>query len=129
MKKNIQVHLPTLLFAVLIFVLSSIPDLDAPDLGFDFNDKIYHLMEYLIFGFLLSRSGRDFRDRVKYPLFVMVLFAGTLYAASDEIHQYFVPGRECDVRDFAADVAGIVLGFAGYWIIARHFRKISNFRQ
>lgn len=123
MKKNARAHLPTLLFAVLIFVVSSIPDLDTPDLGFEMEDKVYHFLEYFIFGFLLSRSGHALQSRLKYPLFWMVFLTGTLYAASDEIHQYFVPGRECDVRDFAVDVVGIVLGQTIYWMFIRYFRK------
>ena len=33
-----------------------------------------------------------------------------LYAASDELHQYFVPGRSCEVRDVALDVLGALAG-------------------
>jgi VanZ family protein len=33
-----------------------------------------------------------------------------LYGASDEIHQYFVPGRVCDIFDLVADSIG---GFIG----------------
>ncbi|MBU4129066.1 VanZ family protein, partial [bacterium] len=31
-----------------------------------------------------------------------------LYALSDEIHQFFVPGREFDLWDLVADSLGIV---------------------
>ena len=41
-----------------------------------------------------------------------VIFWGVLaalaYAASDEIHQSFVPGRVASVQDFAADGLGIL---------------------
>jgi VanZ family protein len=33
----------------------------------------------------------------------------TLYGASDEIHQYFVPNRSSEVQDWLADAAGAVL--------------------
>jgi VanZ family protein len=123
MNKSIRLHLPTILYALLIFTLSSLRNLNAPNLGFDFGDKVYHLLEYCVFGFLLMRSGQDFQGSVKYPLFLLVFLAGTLYAASDEIHQYFVPGRECDVWDFTADVIGILLGQAVYRMILARFRK------
>ena len=35
-----------------------------------------------------------------------------LYAASDEIHQLFVPGRSGEVRDVMIDFSGAVLGIA-----------------
>jgi VanZ family protein len=33
----------------------------------------------------------------------------TLYAVSDEIHQYFVPGRACRFGDICIDTAGSIL--------------------
>jgi VanZ family protein len=35
---------------------------------------------------------------------------GALYGISDEIHQYFVPGRVMDWTDAVADTCGIALG-------------------
>ncbi len=34
----------------------------------------------------------------------------TAYASSDELHQYFVPGRSCELRDVFIDACGAVLG-------------------
>jgi VanZ family protein len=40
-----------------------------------------------------------------------VVFAvGTCYAATDEFHQWFVPGRQCDVFDFLSDAVGVIAG-------------------
>jgi VanZ family protein len=36
----------------------------------------------------------------------------TLYGVSDELHQLFVPGRNCDWHDVVADAAGSLLGAA-----------------
>lgn len=33
-----------------------------------------------------------------------------LYACSDELHQYFVPGRSCELRDVMIDSAGALVG-------------------
>ena len=33
-----------------------------------------------------------------------------LYAISDEIHQYFVPGRSAEIRDVLIDVLGANIG-------------------
>ena len=50
-----------------------------------------------------------------------------LYAVSDEIHQYFVPGRACMLRDMLIDTCGASCGIAAVsfliYIVRKH-RKI-----
>ena len=51
------------------------------------------------------------------------------YALSDELHQYFVPFRTADVRDFAYDVGGAVLALVACWawhIISTPKAQIPN---
>ena len=38
------------------------------------------------------------------------MLIGLAYAASDEIHQYFVPGRSSDAGDWLADALGVGAG-------------------
>lgn len=47
---------------------------------------------------------------------------GTLYAASDEIHQYFVPERACSIIDVCIDSAGVVSGMLLFYAV-RHIRE------
>lgn len=47
------------------------------------------------------------------------------YAVSDEIHQYFVPGRSCELRDVFIDFSGSVLGIILIAIILIFFRNIK----
>ncbi len=37
---------------------------------------------------------------------------GIIYATSDEIHQYFVPGRACMIEDVFIDTLGVMLGIS-----------------
>ena len=46
-----------------------------------------------------------------------------LYAASDEIHQLLVPGREGKVTDWLFDCLGAVLGLLVVYLILRQVRK------
>lgn len=50
-----------------------------------------------------------------------------LYAVSDEIHQYFVPGRACMLRDMLIDTCGAACGIAAVsfliYVVRKH-RKI-----
>lgn len=41
----------------------------------------------------------------------------SLYAVTDEVHQLFVEGRSCELRDWAIDTAGAVTGAIGFLII------------
>ena len=105
-------------FALAIFILSSLPGAAVPQLGFRFGDKLLHLSEYGIFGFLLYRAFRG----TSRP-FLLTVLTGVIYAASDEFHQLFVPGRYCDFWDFVADAAGVAL----LGVIAGMFyRRVRN---
>lgn len=70
-------------------------------------DKLAHLVEYALLGFLLGRA-------TERPGWAWALAA--LYGASDEFHQGFVPGREVSLWDWLADAAGAGLGS---WLSAR----------
>ncbi len=103
---------PAIFWTVLIFVLSSFSSLKTPDLGFHFQDKLHHFIFYSFYGFLLARAffyqDRYLRLQKFFLLFTVLL--GSLYGLSDEIHQYFVPGRMMDFWDFLADMLGVSLG-------------------
>lgn len=45
---------------------------------------------------------------LKYPGLISLLFV-SIYAISDEIHQYFVPGRSCEIRDMLIDISGAIV--------------------
>ena len=96
-----SVWLPIVLWAALIFALSSIPSLGT-DLGtWDLVlRKAAHVVEYAVLGALLGRALPT------VPAFV----AGVAYAVTDEIHQAFVEGRAGTPIDVAIDAVGVLLG-------------------
>ena len=47
------------------------------------------------------------------------LLAAALYAASDEIHQSFVPGRGPAVTDVLLDSAGALCGILFIWLLVQ----------
>ena len=116
---------PFLLYCLLIFWLSAQSDPGSLS-PFVIPDKIAHLVEYAGFGFLLMRLLTYFKPEwgaVQH--LIWVLSCALLYGLSDEIHQYFVPGRECSWMDLAADGAGGYLG-ARLWMVvsdAKFFRE------
>ena len=90
--------LPVVLWAGVIFALSSIPSLGDWDL---FLRKCAHITEYAVLAVLLVRAV----DR-EGP----ALALGILYAASDELHQAFVRGRHASPIDIAIDTVGLLIG-------------------
>ena len=93
--------LPATAWAGLIFWLSSLPTVPAPEVPYI--DKVAHFGAYAVLGALLAFAA----DRSRTPLAAAVLL-GVLYGASDEVHQMFVPGRSADVLDWCADAAGVL---------------------
>jgi len=113
-------QLPAILWALLIFVASSIPDISLPNLQFMASDKAIHLIVYFVLCILLHRAlsnQQRFPKLAKWSLACAVLFS-ILYGASDEIHQSFVPNRDASIYDLAADSIGTLL-FLGYSVF-RH---------
>ena len=102
--------LPAVAYMAVIVGMSSIPGHDLPDLGLWSFDKVVHAIEFGLLGILLYRALRF--PRPVWRPYLLTLLIGIPFAALDEIHQLFVPGRFCDIYDFLMDVAGIVL-FAG----------------
>src|SRR5947209_3138874 len=76
-------------------------------------DKILHTIEYAGLGLLLFRaiSGEGVATA---PALTAAIAVVALYGASDEIHQYFVPLRSADVRDWLVDIFGGSVGAVGY---------------
>ncbi|OPL19766.1 MAG: hypothetical protein AVO35_01970 [Candidatus Aegiribacteria sp. MLS_C] len=98
-----------LLVAAGIFYLSHQPSLMVVPPLFPHQDKVLHMAEY----FLLIVAMFVNRDLYRGRRLPSVLFTiGMLYALSDEIHQSFIPGRDCSPLDLAADAAGLAAGLA-----------------
>ena len=108
--RALSVWLPVVLWAGVIFAFSSVPSLST---GLGTWDTILrkgaHITEYAILGALLYRAlGSD-------PL---ALATGIAYAATDELHQYFVRGRHASPVDVAIDAVGVSLGML-VWLRVR----------
>ena len=74
--------------------------------------KSAHFSIYMILGVL---SFLTFISYEKLLFALRLTLSGgicLLYAASDEIHQLFIPGRSGEVRDVMIDFSGAVLGIA-----------------
>lgn len=106
-------YLPALLWAALIMVVSSIPDLSTKSIRIGYIDKIAHFGEYSVLGFLTAYAIGGFH-RSAWRIFGISSLLSALYGIFDELHQLFVPGRTTEIWDMAADILGAVLASALY---------------
>lgn len=80
-------------------------------------DKALHLLEYAVLGALCYRAVvRTFP--AGFPM-GWSFTIGVMYAATDEFHQRFVPGRQSDWADLAADAGGVLLGLIAAHVVLR----------
>jgi VanZ family protein len=97
-------------WALLIFLLSSIPGAAFPASKLFSYDKLLHAGVYSVLGaFCFMAIPRRF-SRKSSVLVALSCALATLYGFTDEFHQLFVPGRSADLRDVLADCVG---GLAG----------------
>jgi len=108
---------PAVLCAVGIFVQSSIPGEKIPDIELFSHDKLIHVAIYFVFAFALLHALRH-QARVAYlseNALLCGMFFATLYAISDETHQFFTPNRSSEIWDLNADMLGILLAGFVFW--------------
>jgi len=126
LKKFLRLWFPLLVWAVFIFCLSGIPDLKT-GLEFDFIlRKIFHVVEYLILVFLLYRAFAGSFNINAARLFIYPAALSFLYAITDELHQSFVPGRNCSIRDVLIDAIGIFAFYIINIFVSRKKNKITT---
>jgi len=118
---------PVALYALAIFVESSISQVPALPSGF--TDKDGHGLLYAGLAVLVLRaaSGATWDGVTLRAAAAAVAFAA-VYGITDEFHQWFVPGRTADVNDWVADCTGAAIGVAVVWLIARLARERWNHR-
>ena len=79
--------------------------------------KLAHLSVFLLLGVLATNAFRlTFKNKKE---FIFALAFCFLYSVSDEIHQYFVPGRACRFYDVIVDTIGACLGISIFPFLRR----------
>ena len=92
--------------------------------------KAAHFTEFLVLGMCLSANMRDLREKniadgtaaADAPAAAYCFaawFTGTVYAMTDEFHQFFVPDRMCSFTDVCIDSAGVACGVLIYCLCTR----------
>ena len=133
-KKRILPLIITVLIMVFIFLQSALPadlskeesnlivqalieflHVDPKILSFAVR-KCAHFTEYLLLGLSLFATVREYdpdgleRNEQWRRTALLSWGIGALYALTDEVHQAFVPGRSCEIRDMLIDSCGVAAG-------------------
>ena len=133
-KKRIFPLVITILIMAFIFLQSALPadlskeesnlivqalieflHVDAKILSFAVR-KCAHFTEYLLLGLSLFATVREYdpvrleRNEQWQRTALLSWGIGALYALTDEVHQAFVPGRSCEIRDMLIDSCGVAAG-------------------
>lgn len=90
--------------------------------------KIAHFTIYTIAGFNMYGFINTYKIRNKNKI-IIVIFAGVLYAISDEVHQMFSGGRTPAIKDVCIDTVGAIFGICVFMAINRMIKaclKISK---
>ncbi|MEZ4767943.1 MAG: VanZ family protein [Caldilineales bacterium] len=81
---------------------------------------VAHFSEFAALAALLWLALRKTTAISRQTMLGVSFFGAALFAAIDEVHQAFVPGRTPDMRDLVVDVAGILVALAVVrWLVAR----------
>ncbi len=71
----------------------------------------------------LRKPMAEDRRPWRWPEAWQAVFLVALYAASDEVHQLFVPNRQASVVDVMIDTTGAVLGVGLLWGVGRCLKR------
>jgi VanZ family protein len=105
-----------LAYAMTIFYVSSLSGKTVP--AMKTSDKLLHAVEFGGLSLLLCRAlWAQVPGCPRRSVALMSVLITIGYGISDELHQWFVPGREADVADVVADSLG-ALGAAWVWVQA-----------
>lgn len=108
---RLSLWIPVVLWAGVIFALSSIPSLGTGLGTWDLVlRKLGHAAEYAILAALLWRA-------LQRPWVALAI--ASLYAVTDEVHQAFVRGRQASPADWAIDTAGAAIGVGACLLVRR----------
>jgi len=117
-KHHLHKFIPAFIWMIVIFYFSSFPTSGVVGTSTQrfLILKSFHLIEYAILAIFIYFAINHFR---------LSLLISYLYALSDELHQFFTPGRTSKFTDTLIDLVGIIIGFLIYdQIIKRLFKKI-----
>ena len=107
--------------------------LNQEDMTYETISKIHnwirqaaHFFEYMILGVLAFQFFKQYISKKILRIAAVSILFCIVYSISDEIHQYFVPGRATDILDVITDTAGSITGISIALLSAKFIIKIRS---
>ena len=85
--------------------------------------KVAHFSIYTVVGLLLMGLLSTYKIKENWRMILSILL-GMIYAASDEIHQSFIPGRSPKITDVCIDTLGVILGILLILLAIKIYNRI-----
>ena len=148
-KQKIIAWLAVFFWMTIIFISSHLPATESSELssgitefileafgeiisniGIGINDlhfivrKNAHFFAYLVLG-LLTANALRISGGLSYTRAILAFGFCVVYAASDEFHQLFIPGRSGELRDVFIDTAGAIVG-VGIVLLVSKVKKLHR---
>ncbi|MBE5039503.1 VanZ family protein [Ructibacterium gallinarum] len=89
--------------------------------------KYAHFIIYSVWGVVLSALMYIYGLR-RWRFVTAVLIIGFIFAGSDELHQWFVPGRGAQWSDVGLDVFGVITGMF-LFLVAKEVKYRQRIRK
>ena len=126
MRRALLLWAPVAVYMAAIFYVSSLPQPTVPPGG----DKPWHLLAYFGLGVLTIRAvAGGLPASIQWRVAAIATAIAVGYAATDELHQMYVPGRSAELTDLLADAIGVVLGTSICWAWGLVPRKSQGARH
>ena len=87
--------------------------------------KLAHYTIYTVGGFLIMNYAYTTNLKLKEKVLYSIAF-GAGYAVTDELHQFFMPGRSARVFDVGIDTLGVITGIAIYVAIRKNIERLKD---
>lgn len=84
--------------------------------------KLAHYTIYTLGGILIYNYANTTDKSKKEKILYSIAF-GAGYAITDELHQFFVPGRSARIFDVGIDTLGVITGVLLYLVIIKIIQK------
>jgi len=126
---------PLIIWMSFIFIVSSIHGSKFQLLPFNtitqihieellsYRQATFHVGEYGLLAILMFRLLRLKLNQAYSFIYLLCFTTSILYALSDEVHQYFVPGRFATLTDLIFDTTGILLGLLCVHIYLHNMKR------
>lgn len=122
---------PVFIYMGIIFYLSSMPKPPVPAavtaVFASYTYDVLHLAVYFVLAFGAGIAMRHSKHLIfsRYHYVLSFLLAG-VFGISDEIHQFFVPGRVMSFYDVVIDFAGAFLAVIFRWFLKNEKKLLDK---